>query len=202
MKKPKSAVAIILFSLVISVQSRAEFVVDMYGGMRQGSIKPEADIFNTYTTEGAPLSYQLGARAKFQFEGPIGFVTGGGFTQRHGSASFQENAPIGEKVNFSVENLFLDLPLWVQLQISEQFYAWAGPTLAINLNSKCNVDSGYTCNHRSTRKLTIPLIIGVGYRFNPHFGLEIFFEDTQSGKSEFGGIDDYEAYGLNFVYSL
>jgi hypothetical protein len=181
---------ILIGILFLSTHARAALDYGIELGGRQQS----GDVYGAGFSSNAKWGMQAGGFAHMPLEGGVAhFRTGLFYTQRPLEA---ENDITGNKTEFNLD--YIEIPLEILFKPNEKVGLYLGFTSAINISKSCSGDS--SCKVSDVDTPYFPMVFGGMVKFNPKFGLDLYFEGANGSVAK--GLGNYKAFGINLMYSL
>lgn len=172
------------------------FAVNAYAVEPEFAVSVGFRSFNAdFDGTGASVSGKAGLQA-----GVLGFVPFTDLVQiRTGFLYSQRNLTIeGTPVSTDANTSWVDIPATLFLKFSEFGGVFFGPVISMNLSKECSNSDGAACSVTGLSSTSMPLSLGVSFKFAPQMGGELVYE-TQSGKFA-DSVKDARAIGVNFNY--
>ncbi|WP_413587146.1 outer membrane beta-barrel protein [Bdellovibrio sp. HCB274] len=179
----------ILALLILSSQAQAALDYGLELGVRQQN----GDAYGPVSTE-SRTGFQGGGFVHIPLEGNVAhFRTGVFYTQRPLQT---KSDATGTEIDWNLD--YLDIPIAVLFKPHEKFGVYFGFLASINISSSCSGDPA--CDVSSVDTPTFPFIFGGTIKFNPTWGLHLYFDANNAVVAR--GLADYKSVGLNVMISL
>jgi len=98
----------------------------------------------------------------------------------------------------SIDYSYFDVPLTVLMRLSEAAGIFAGPVFAFNQSKEVSCTNRASCAALDVKSVILPWQAGVGFKFLPQAGGELFFEYTPGDLST--NVSDMKTVGANFIF--